>query len=41
MSYFYTCTRLPVAMRVVAGDRWKPVKGKPDGAIEVYSGEGA
>jgi len=32
---FYTCPRLPVTMRVVAGDRWRPAKEKPEGAIEV------
>lgn len=34
--HFYNCTALPVAMRITRGDRWKPVREKPDGAIEVY-----
>ena len=32
---FFTCDKLPVAMRVTAGDRWKPVREKPEGAIDV------
>jgi hypothetical protein len=32
---YFTCTALPVAMWVTAGDRWKPVKAKPEGAIEL------
>jgi hypothetical protein len=32
---FYTCPRLPVAMRGTAGDRWKPVREKPEVAIDV------
>ncbi len=39
--HFYTCTALPVAMRVTRGDRWKPVKEEPEGAVEVYRRDGA
>jgi hypothetical protein len=39
--YYFTCSRLHVAIRVVGGDRWKPVKEKPEGAIEVTRGDGA
>jgi len=39
--HYYTCTKLPVAMRITASDRWRPVKGKPEGAIEVQFGDGA
>jgi len=31
--YFYTCTRLPVVMRVMRGDRWKPMREQPERAI--------
>jgi hypothetical protein len=34
--HFYTCTALPVSMRITRGDRWKPVRGKPQGAIVVH-----
>ena len=37
--FFYTCSKLPVEMRVVAGDRWHSVKQKLDEAVEVYLGE--
>jgi hypothetical protein len=33
--HYFTCPRLPVAMRITGGDRWKPAKEKPGGAIEV------
>jgi hypothetical protein len=39
--HFYTCPRLPVAMRVTRGDRWKPMREKPPQAIEVYRCDGA
>jgi hypothetical protein len=38
---FFTCPRLPVAMRVTAGDRWKPVREKPERATEVRYGDEA
>jgi len=37
---YFTCTSLPVAMRVMAGDKWKPVREKPEGEVEVYHGDG-
>jgi hypothetical protein len=39
--WYYTCTKLPVALRVVAGDRWHPVKVKPEGAVEIYRDDAA
>lgn len=36
---FYTCARLAVAIRVTGGDRWKPMKEKPEDAVEVTRGE--
>jgi hypothetical protein len=38
---FYTCTALPVAMRVTRGDSWKPVKESPAEALMVQCGDGA
>jgi hypothetical protein len=38
--HYYTCSALPVTMRITRGDRWKPVKEKPEGAIEVHTFEG-
>jgi hypothetical protein len=35
---YFTCPRLPAVMRVTRGDRWKPVRSKPEGAIEVTGG---
>ena len=37
--WYFTCSRSPVAMRVTAGDRWKPVRVKLDGALEVICGD--
>jgi hypothetical protein len=38
-QHYFTCPRLPVAIRVTRGDWWKPVKEKPEGAIEVQRGD--
>lgn len=38
--HYFTCTALPVSMRATRGDRWKPVRENPEGAIEVYHGDG-
>jgi hypothetical protein len=37
--WYFTCTKLPVPMRVVAGDRWRPMRKRPDGAIEIRLGD--
>ena len=39
--HYFTCPRLPVAMRITGGDRWKPVRCQPEGAIEVQCGDGS
>ncbi len=33
--HFYTCPWMPVAVQVTAGDRLKPMREKPEGAVEV------
>jgi hypothetical protein len=37
--HYFTCPKLPVAMRIAGGDRWKPVRSKPENAIEVQCGD--
>jgi hypothetical protein len=39
--FYFTCTKLPVALRVVGNDRWRPVKRKPEGAVEIYRDDAA
>jgi hypothetical protein len=39
--YYFTCTKLPVPMRVVGADRWHPVRRKPEGAVEIYRDDAA